>query len=303
MRFKVTVGLILMCLAMCLMGAANPEIYFEMQDPVGDENGYGTYQYPGNIAFDPYQGLFDITGFKVWKDQAGEINFDTSFMKINNPWMAPEGFIHQNLRIFIDTTPNQGYNKLPKRGAYVEFDPKYAWDVCLKIVGWGNSQFLTYDKGILKSRSLHTEVLADNLTIRAKVPENIIGTPAKSWNYYVMVGSYDGFGEDFFRKVMKEPGQWVIGGGRDESIEPQIMDILAPKSGARNQVNQLKSFKLEDGKLAMLYPVGINKNRGELLGWVLLIIGVIVVIGGLGLMLFKKSSRISWFWVKRHREN
>lgn len=301
MRLKVLILLLIIGASLCLMGASLPEVYFQSEDPVGDEHGYGTYQYPGNIAFEPYEGLFDITGFKVWKDKAGEINFDTSFVKITNPWMAPEGFIHQNIRIFIDTTPGKGYNKLPKRGAYVEFASKYAWDICLKIVGWGNSQFLIYENGILKARPLATEVLGDNLTIRAKVPESLIGTPEKSWNYYVLVGSYDGFGEDFFRKVMKDSGQWVIGGGFNENIEPQVMDILAPKSGPHSQKNQLKSFDPESGKLALLYPVGQSKNTGTVILMTLKILGIMALLGGLGYLIYKKPQRISWFWVKNQK--
>ena len=58
------------------LGATAVEVYFEMKDPVGDENGYGTYRYPSNVAFQPYQGLFDITEFKVWRENPGLIYFD-----------------------------------------------------------------------------------------------------------------------------------------------------------------------------------------------------------------------------------
>ena len=105
--------------ASVLMGASAPVapvVYFEMTDPLGDENGYGDYQYPSNPAFKPYKGLFDITEFKVWSDRPGELNFDTTFAKVTNPWQAPEGYILQNLRVFIDTTPQQGWSELAPSG-------------------------------------------------------------------------------------------------------------------------------------------------------------------------------------------
>jgi carbohydrate-binding DOMON domain-containing protein len=285
-----------MALSVLLAGAGYPAVYFEMADPAGDEYGYGSYQYPSNIAFKPYKGLFDITGFKVWSEKPGEIYFDTVFAANSNPWAAPEGYIHQNLRIFIDSRPGEGFANLPQRGAYARFNPKYAWDICLKLVGWENSQLLLAAGNRIKMWPLKTEVLGDGKSIRAKVATRLVGYPEKSWNYYVFVGSYDGFGEDFFRKVMRKNGEWVFGGGLDESIEPNIIDLLAPPKGRTNQIKQLSSFDRETGELAELEPVGSNIAipgwliRGGWIALVLLILGVAVII-------WFKPKKISWFWV------
>lgn len=282
------------------LGASPAKIYFTMQDPIGDEHGYGTYHYPSNVAFQPYQGLFDITEFKVWSEQPGTVYFDTTFVKVTNPWMAPEGFIHQNLRIMVDSIPQQGQTQLPKKGAYVCFNPKFGWDFCLKVVGWGNSQIITDYSGELKYQPIKAELLGDNKTIRASVPETLIGKPNRHWKYYVLVGSFDGFGEDFFRKVRKDHGEWHIGGGFDQIGEPQIMDILAYKSGNQNQVRQLKSFDLNNNKLAMLNPVGDRIISLNLRGW----LGICLcffLIGGLGLVSYRffRNGQIFWFWAKQ----
>lgn len=282
------------------LGTSPAEIYFKMQDPIGDEHGYGTYRYPSNVAFQPYQGLFDITEFKVWSEQPGTIYFDTTFVKVTNPWMAPEGFIHQNLRIMVDSIPKQGQTDLPNKGAYVCFNPKFGWDFCLKVVGWGNSQIITDHDGKLKYQPIKAELLEDKRTIRASVPESLIGKPNRNWKYYVLIGSFDGFGEDFFRKVRKDHGEWHIGGGFDQIGEPQIMDILAYKSGNQNQVKQLKSFDLKNNKLAMLNPVGhriINLNLRSWFGkfLCLLLIGCL----GWGAYRFLRNGQIFWFWAKQ----
>jgi carbohydrate-binding DOMON domain-containing protein len=301
MKVGILILVLLLGAAPLLMGAAEPGIYFQMKDPVGDEHGYGTYQYPSNIAFKPYQGLFDINEFKVWTDQKGQLYLDTTFGKITNPWMAPEGFIHQNLRIFIDSVPNQGMTGLYHQGAYVTFNPKYAWDVCLKIVGWGNSQLITAENGKLKYEPLRTEVMGDNRTIRATVKESDFGIPTPNWHYYVLVGSYDGFGEDFFRKVNQKPGEWVIGGGYDENIEPQVLDILAPERGPHSQAKQLHSFDPQTGKLAELYPVGKDVTGFSFLGW-LGKCAAILLVGGIVFIFYQKPRRISWFWVKGKKQ-
>lgn len=288
---------LIILVSLSLLGAAvaYPVVYFEMTDPVADEYGYGTYQYPGNIAFKPYKGLFDITGFKVWSEKPGEVCFDTTFKTVTNPWAAPEGFIHQNLRIFIDSKPQQGFTTLPQPGAGVRFNPKNGWDLGLKIVGWENSQLFTAEGEKVKMWPLKAELLGDGRTIRAKVATSQIGIPAKTWNYYVMVGSYDGFGEDFFRKVNQKRGEWVIGGGLDQAIEPQVLDILAPATGPYSQVAQLSSFARENGSLAMLTPVGLVQNRPNRWLWIVVILGL----GAVAVFLITKSHKISWFWVPK----
>lgn len=284
-----------------LGAAATPEVYFEMKDPLGDEHGYGAYRYPSNVAFQPYQGLFDITEFKVWGEKPGLIYFDTTFVKVTNPWIAPEGFIHQNLRIMVDSIPEQGQTELPKKGAYVSFNPKYGWDFGLKVVGWGNSQVILNENGTLKYLPLKSEILGDNRTIRASIQESVIGKPNRNWKYYVLVGSFDGFGEDFFRRVRKDHGEWNIGGGLDQTIEPQVMDILAFESGGQNQAKQLKSFDLKNNSLAILYPVGHGFIGLNLLGWLGKFFGL-VVLGGLGYGIYRlscKQQKIFWFWIKQ----
>ena len=41
---------------------------WEADDPVGDDDGPGTYTYPTNPAFSPFSGIFDLTHFKVLHD-------------------------------------------------------------------------------------------------------------------------------------------------------------------------------------------------------------------------------------------
>ena len=280
-----------------MVNAAASEVYFDMQDQIGDEYGYGTYQYPTNIAFKPYQGLFDIVKFQVLPGTSNEVYFDTGFARITNPWVAPEGFIHQNLRIFINKQRGQGITSLPYPGANVRFNPDYGWEVGLQIVGWGNSRLLTLeDPHTIRVRPLKVELLPDGHTIRAFVPQQYLGVPQKSWRYYVYVGSYDGFGEDFFRKVDQKSAEWVIGGGSGQNNEPRVLDLLAPSKGRNNQEKQLQSFNAQNGQMAILYPVGKGLNEGDPITWLFICL-IIVCISGIIYIIIKKPRYISWFWV------
>ncbi len=296
MRFGLLI-LVLFAILLLFMGAAEQGDYFLMYDSVGDDNGYGAYQYPTNIAFQPYQGLFDILQFRVAAGPERTILFDTTFRNMSNPWAAPEGFIHQNLRIFIDSIPGRGSTVLPEKGASIRFNPKFAWDICLRITGWGNSQIITIEDGVLKTKPLKAGLLKDGHTIRALVPETELGKPARNWHYYVLVGSYDGFGEDFFRKVDPKPGEWVIGGGTGRNIDPRIMDLLAPEKGPHSQEKQLYSFDPETGQLAEIYPVGRDLKESNLRVWILGTL-FILLLAAMIYMLRHKIVNISWFWVK-----
>jgi carbohydrate-binding DOMON domain-containing protein len=303
MKIKLILSLLLL-LTPCLMGAATPadkvpSVYFEMKDPLGDEHGYGSYHYPSNIAFKPYQGLFDITGFKVFSEDENWVYFDTSFAKVTNPWVAPEGFIHQNLRIFVNKKQGQGLKTLPHPGANVKLDPNYGWEICLRVVGWGSSQLLTLEnRNTLRVRALKVELLDDHQTIRAYVPKQYIGTPLNDWRYYVLVGSYDGFGEDFFRKVAKKTGEWIIGGSLGLDIEPRVLDLLAPPKGRHNQEKQLHSFDPQMGHFAGIYPAGSDKLKMDPVTWLYICL-IILCISGVTYLITKKPRHISWFWVRK----
>jgi len=277
-------------------------IYFEMEDPVMDDSGYGNYQYPTHKAFEPYRGIFDITKFKVWSDQPGMVYFETTFAKVTNPWQAPEGFIHQNLRIYLDTIPKVGLTQLPEKGANVSFDPRYGWDFGLKVVGWGNSKIFKYEGNVIKRYPLTASLLADQRTVRVSVPVSLIGLPIKKWNYYVFVGSYDGFGEDFFRKIAREPSEWLIGGSKGSVAEPRIMDLLASEQGNYIQKNQLQTYDLSKQKFAMLYPVGATLKPSSLGRWLLNLILLIFLSGVIygGYLMIRGKGKISWFWIKNN---
>lgn len=240
---------------------AEPVVVFEMKDPVGDDYGPGTYTYPTHNAFLP--GLFDLTNFRVSYD-VEYVYFDVTFSEVTNPWNAPEGFSHQLINIYIDTTKGTGRTDTLRRGAIVTFDKRYAWDIYVKALGWGGCRAFTSQdneesKGI--SDGLEAGMLPDGKTVRVKVPLPIIGQPDSSWGYYVLIGSQDAFGEDDFRPVMEESTSWTFGGGSNLEINPNIIDMLAHEGGGFSQEKLLGSYDVQKGVLAVLVPVSAGMVR------------------------------------------
>lgn len=246
------------------LAPAEEEEHLVLSDPEGDDCGPGTYVYPRHLAFTNHRGLFDLLLFRVASD-GEEVHFDLTFKELTNPWRAPEGFFHQRVDIYIDTTPRVGRTDTLREGAYVRFTPRYAWDVLVRGAPWGGSAVFFADG---RKEKAEATVLAPR-TIRISIPQKVLGKPQRRWNYYVLVGAYDGFGPDNYRLVMGAPGDWVFGGGADGLWDPNVIDLLAPRSGRWSQRSQLGSYDVEAGRLAVLYPVGFETGRGGGLAWYL----------------------------------
>ena len=69
-----------------------------MTDPVGDDNGPGSYTYPTDSAFTP--GSFDLTGMSVYDDGDTVRFVTTTHGPITNPW-GGNGMSTQRLNIYV----------------------------------------------------------------------------------------------------------------------------------------------------------------------------------------------------------
>jgi len=262
------------------------KVFFEAVDPEGDDYGPGSYLYPQNLAFRPYEGLYDLLAFRV--SAAGEdLFFDLRIKHVTNPWNAPEGFIHPVINIYIDTKP--GGRITPLNDALgVRMPPQYGWELCLAGVGWESSQlvYLT-PEGTLATTALAAVYLPDQNLIRLTVPTSIVGYPQKNWRYYVLIGAYDGFGPGFLREIRPEPGDWHFGGATTAEA-PRVIDLLAPERGKYTQERQLQPGK--DG-LPVIYPINLKK---ELPWGYLVAAGLVLALG----WLLKQRMVITGFWFK-----
>jgi carbohydrate-binding DOMON domain-containing protein len=86
------------------------------------------------------------------------------------------------------------------------------------------------------------------------VPRSDLGNPPRRWRYYVLAGGYDAFGPDEYRPVTEQGGRWVFGGGRDSNLDPNVLDLLAPRFAFASQSRQLRPSP--DGGLCLVLPVG-----------------------------------------------
>jgi hypothetical protein len=198
---------------------------FAVEDPIGDDDGVGTYTYPTNEVFDVV-GLFDLQRYAVY-DADDRWQFAYEFGALPNPWTGPQGFSHPLLYLYFDVAEGGStVSAEAAEAAHVAFDPEHPWDVFIKVAGWpsyGRHLWTAAGEG-----PFLIEVAADPKKGRVivTVPKTLLPDVA-GW-HYVMVASQDGYGENHLRSIGETAGIWTGGGSPDTSWAPQIYDILAP---------------------------------------------------------------------------
>lgn len=236
---------------------SSEEILFLHVDERGDDYGSGTYMYPTHHHFEPYEGLLDLLQFKVIR--VGDYyQFFLTFRLITNPWRARYGFSHPLIQIYIDNKVEGSLTTLTP-GANVTFYEKNPWNYLIKASGWGVDLYHVGEDPDEVSRSddLSIHLLEEESTILIQVPEEKLGSLDHAW-YYVLIGSFDIFGQDNFREVREEVGAWHLGGGSDTPYHPNIVDILTPEGTCQKEI--LGNYSTEEERFAVLYPVGDTRD-------------------------------------------
>jgi hypothetical protein len=253
---------------------------FTMTDPVGDDNGPGTYTYPSDAVYKP--GSFDITEFKVVP--AGDtVEFHVSVnTRIEDPWDSQawggNGFSLQMVFIHIDQDHAKGSgvrDGLP--GTNVRFAEDEAWEKVVILSPQGATRLnseIEQKAPQWKDRIIVPRMTrASGRTLIAVVDTKALGgAPQAGWGYQVLMQSNEGFPAKtdlLTRKVNEFEGQHRFGGGTDYDNDPHVLDILVPPGSdpVKSQHELLSKFnkaatdpKPEDlAVVPMVYPFAPSK--------------------------------------------
>lgn len=223
-------------------------------DALGDDHGPGTYIYPLDRVFTP--GSFDITEVTV-NNIGNKVRFEVGIQgEIEDPWGSGAGFSLQSIDIYIDKDGSEGSGatwSLERRN--VGFSKSSAWEFAIWCAPpFDNfrthvidSQGRTYFEGV----SVSADQNADR--IRIDVPQSIIGQWQPTWHLTVLMLGQNGYEPGRVRPVMKNPGQWVFGGGDDGQADPNVIDMVT--SGGVNQEALLANYN----PLTNVQPILINR--------------------------------------------
>lgn len=215
------------------------EPVIDVEDPVGDDHGPGTYTYPLDSVFIP--GSYDITHFQV--GTSGEdlvFTFDVD-APVYNSWGSPNGLSIQTFDVYIDKDPGAG------TGARALLDGRNAsladgWEYGVTIEGWYPAIYVAQPDGTTEETTptFKVIVIGDKGRVIARVPRVLFGDgdPA-DWAYAAIVMSQEGYpaaGVRRVRNVDPEAAQWRIGGGPDDVNHTRILDVVWPVEGVQEQM-------------------------------------------------------------------
>ncbi len=222
-----------------------PNAIFYMMDPVDDDRGPGTYQYP--LRGEYVQGVFDLRKFEVvpYEDM---VEFRITVQKeIQTSLLSRLGhrlWKDQVIDIYIDTDRKAGSGELRALpGRDVRFEPSFAWDKAVLVVPENESDM----KRTLRDKSeliglgsydmdqrvlLPASVGVGGMTFVIKVQKGRLGEPSKDWAYQVLMMAYEEFDRaDTLKnkKVRAFATEQEFGGGSDYPGSPNVLDLLVPK--------------------------------------------------------------------------
>jgi carbohydrate-binding DOMON domain-containing protein len=248
-------GVLLVAFAVAVAPAWAAEMKFE--DPMGDDNGPGTYTYPTDVVYTP--GSFDIVEFVF---DAGGKKADVEVTvagALDDPWRMEVGFAVQMIFVFIDTDGKAGSGHtdgLP--GTNIKFAEGHEWDAAIILSPQSSSRVKQEVR--TKAAAMADDIIVPNRvtgsgkTIKAGVKLEDIGEgdPA-TWGYQVVMQSNEGFPAKtdlLTRKVNEFEGQHRFGGGTDYDCDPHVMDILAgDATGDASEVeaqHEMLSYECDD---------------------------------------------------------
>ncbi|MEX1139855.1 MAG: amylo-alpha-1,6-glucosidase [Bacteroidota bacterium] len=208
-------------------------VLYDRTDPAGDDRGTGSLTYPKIAQLRP--GSLDITRFTVTADDKNAY-FKLQFRTLSDPGWHPEyGFQLTFVGIAIDTDGRTGSGRRPVgRNAQYSLPPGHAYETMVFV---GGGIRIEDEKGTVLAEYLpvpNDEVnplgSASSGTISFAIPLEVIGKPAPSWNYTVLVGAQDdhgGAGLGDFRPAGPLATEWK-GGGKKSAGDPNVYDVVLP---------------------------------------------------------------------------
>lgn len=226
---------------------------FRMEDPAGDDDGDGAYQYPVAARYKP--GMFDLTEFRVSADE-GRAWFDLAYRDLveweeDSPW----GFDGTYTRIAVDNG-SQGDSGFG-RDAHATLAGRRTYLINVSdcgVVVWHESRVYA----ILK-RPLTGTKLGDAKANRIRFSIPLDEGPEERWRYTVAVGGCTGRGPQLrdaageFFVVGERPSEDTGGGGRS-AVSPNFYDIVLPAEADQEKV--LSDYDEKAGRLVILPMFG-----------------------------------------------
>jgi len=204
----------------------------DVSDPVGDDDGPGTYQYP--TASDFVAGSFDLTRYQVLSDGT------FAYLRVTLRRLVPTFGVIDGAQLLDVYVHVPGASATSTAAAFASRNYTIAssgtWSQRLEVQG-----FLPPVWQDASGNSVGTpQVLASQSdgTITIALPEAQFGTPGSGWGFTMVLTGQDGFSPDQARGFAPTPQAFLFGvcaqGGTapicfaDPATVPKAVDVITP---------------------------------------------------------------------------
>jgi carbohydrate-binding DOMON domain-containing protein len=216
---------------------SNVDVRLEVDDPIGDDHGPGTYTYPTDAVFVP--GSYDLTRFTAGVEGADVVFTFEVAASIRNPWGSPVGLSVQTFDVYIDADPGAGSGaRMLIDGRNAALETGNGWEAALTVEGWDSALYVASETGEVQETkpTLGIVTLSEKGKVIVRVPVDLLppGDPA-DWGYAIALLGQEGFPSAGVRRVRDvEPSaaQYRFGGASGGSVNhTRIIDLAWPEEG------------------------------------------------------------------------
>jgi alpha-amylase/alpha-mannosidase (GH57 family) len=221
-------------------------VLLDVEDPIGDDHGPGTYTYPTDGVF--AAGSYDLTRFQFGTDGEDFVfNFEV-VAPIQNPWGSPRGLSVQTFDVYIDTDPGAGTGaRLLIPGRNAALPEGTGWEYGITVEGWDPAIYLVGPDGAVEETkpSFDVVVFGDKGKVTVKIPQRLLPGDPSTWSFGVAVMSQEGFpssGVRRIRDVEAAAAQYRVGGSPGGINATRILDVVLADEGRQEEL--LASFEV-----------------------------------------------------------
>ncbi|WP_276302347.1 glucodextranase DOMON-like domain-containing protein [Halorussus lipolyticus] len=194
----------------------------DFEDPEGDDHGPGSYVYPKAGAF--VDGAFDIDSFGVYETSDTYQFLVRLGGELTNPWGGNAVSV-QSLQIYVRDPAQSGGTTQARTGVNATFTEPYHYRVFAE--GFVAPRVEAADGSeVTRDVTLSGYQAVD--AIKIEVPKSALGGTLEDKQLVPLMLCQDGYSEGRIRPVTAEAGNWVLGGGRDDDMNPNVIDLVTP---------------------------------------------------------------------------
>lgn len=237
---------------------SNVEVLLDVDDPLGDDHGPGTYTYPTDRVF--AAGSYDLTRFQVGTEDDDVVLTFEVVAAIQNPWGSPRGLSVQTFDVYVDTDPGAGTGArmlIPGRNAALAEGS--GWEYAVTVEGWDPAIYVAAPDGTWEETKPSFDIITfgDKGKVVVRIPRSLLGDgDLLTWGWGAAVMSQEGFPSSGVRRVRNVEAtaqQWRLGGSPGGINATRILDVAWGTSG--EQESLLSGYEVvTSGKVDDLGP-------------------------------------------------